>query len=227
MATITITKSRFRLAVAQAHPPSGQPAAESQSRILIAGIGNLLLRDDGVGVHAVRALRSQVPAGVAVAEIGTAILHSLHLLETAEKILVIDAMQAGGAPGTIYAGRVEDLEETPAAVSMHQLGLTSAFRFLPNHRRPKIVVLGVEPEQMAYGMELTPAVAAALPRVVDEAKTMIARWAALTESAPSQPHLGVTLASATASLAHRVGSSVQRLRTASKPLLQACRIGAA
>lgn len=211
----------------KAHPPSDQPAAESsQSRILIAGIGNLLLRDDGVGVHAVRALRSQVPPGVVVAEIGTAILHSLHLLETAEKILVIDAMQAGGAPGTIYAGRVEDLEETPAAVSMHQIGLTSAFRFLQNHRQPKIVVLGVEPERIEYGMELTPAVAAVLPRVVAEANTMAARWASLTESAPNQPHLGVTLASATASLAHRVGSSVQRLRTASKPVLQACRLAA-
>ena len=76
-------------------------------RILIAGLGNCLLRDDGIGVHAIRSLQQNPPPGVVVAEVGTAVLDALHLLEWAEKILAIDAMQAGGNPGTLYAFGVD------------------------------------------------------------------------------------------------------------------------
>ena len=168
-------------------PPSYQVMRQMECQILIAGLGNLLLRDDGVGVHAVRALRSQVRPTVVVAEIGTAILRALHLLEEADKILVIDAMQAGGPPGTIYTGRVEDLEDASASVSMHQLGLTSAFRFLDHHRNPEILVIGVEPECIEYSMDLSPTVAAALPRVVAEARAVITRWTKIPRRRAQDP----------------------------------------
>jgi hydrogenase maturation protease len=77
-------------------------ATSKPTRVLIAGVGNVLLSDDGVGVHAVRELQKNPMPGVTVAEIGTAIFHGLHFLENAEHVLVIDATKGGKPPGTVY-----------------------------------------------------------------------------------------------------------------------------
>ncbi len=143
--------------------------------ILVAGLGNLLLKDDGVGVHAVRELARRVPSGVVAAEIGCAILDGLHLIEAADKVLALDAMQAGGAPGEIYAFRLEDVENPPVKPSLHDYGLRAAFEFLPG-RRPEVLVLGVEPGEIGFGLELTTAVRSALPRLVDEALRIVREW---------------------------------------------------
>lgn len=145
-------------------------------RILIAGLGNLLLQDDGVGVHAVRELQQDPPPGVLVAEVGVQVLSALHLLEWADKILAIDAMQAGQAPGAIYAFGMDDVAEPEVQVSLHELGLRAAFKMLPEPTQAEIAVLGVEPGVIDYGLELTPPVAAALPRLLAAARDMVRRW---------------------------------------------------
>lgn len=160
--------------------PSIQPVGRPRRRprILIAGLGNSLLKDDGVGVHAVQALsKRRMPRGVVAAEIGTAILDGLHLLERADKVLAIDAMQAGGRPGDIYAFALDDVDNPPVKPSLHDFGLRGVFEFLPG-RRPEVLVLGVEPAEIGVGLELTPEVAASLPRVVHEALRIVDRWCA-------------------------------------------------
>jgi hydrogenase maturation protease len=147
-----------------------------KARILIAGLGNLLLQDDGVGVHAVRELQKDPPPGVLVAEVGTQVLGVLHLLEWADNVLALDAMQAGGAPGTIYAFGVDDVAEPEIQVSLHELGLRAALRMLPQPTQVEIAVLGVEPEVIDYGLELSPPVAAALPRLLRAARHMVRQW---------------------------------------------------
>ena len=85
-------------------------------RILIAGLGNLLLSDDGIGVHAVRLLNEVrilnqellCDESILAAEIGTSPLRALHLFEQADWILAVDAIQGGKAPGTIYHWKVQD-----------------------------------------------------------------------------------------------------------------------
>jgi len=141
----------------------------------VAGLGNLLLRDDGVGVHAVRALRKRDGRRVWAVEIGTAVLDALHLFEAAGGILAIDAIQAGGPPGTIYRFRPSDLEDRPAQGSLHAVNLVSARHLLPGPR-PEIVILGVEPKTIDYGLTLSPPVQAALPRLLEEAEAILARW---------------------------------------------------
>ena len=70
---------------------------------LILGLGNLLLSDEGVGVHVARALAErELPPGVSVVEAGTAFLDVLSDIEKADRILLIDAMEGGGAPGSVY-----------------------------------------------------------------------------------------------------------------------------
>ncbi len=147
-------------------------------RVLVAGLGNLLLKDDGVGVHAVRALQHGVPRGVQAVEVGTAVLDALHLLEWADRVLAIDAMQAGGIPGTVYRFGMEDVADRAIRASLHEVDLVAALRFLTNGHRPEITVLGVEPETIDTGLDLSPSVQAALPRLVAAAQEIVTGWRA-------------------------------------------------
>jgi hydrogenase maturation protease len=152
-------------------------------KILIAGLGNLLLRDDGVGVQAVRGLQKNPPAGVMVVEVGTAILDALHLFEWADRVLGVDAMQAGGPAGTVYSLSVSDVEDQRPQGSLHELNLLAALRFLRNGRRPAILILGVEPEIIDFGLELSSKVAAALPVVIHSVREIVNSW----RGGPRQP----------------------------------------
>lgn len=146
-------------------------------QILIAGVGNLLLSDDGIGVHAIRELQKNPIPGVFMADIGTAILHGLHFLESAERVLVIDAAKGGQAPGTIYLYEAQGGGATKTVSSIHAMGLVEAIRLLPPRTTPlDITVLGVEPATLAYGMELSEPLQAALPRVVALARETIEAW---------------------------------------------------
>ncbi len=145
-------------------------------RILIAGLGNLLLRDDGVGVHAVRELYKLPPLGVMVVEVGTAVLHALHWFEWAERILAIDAMQSGGPPGTIYTCGTDEVEERGLQVSLHELSLLAALRLLPQEADPEVTVMGIEPEKIELGLDLSPVVKSALPRLVQGVREIAGNW---------------------------------------------------
>ena len=151
--------------------------APKPKRVLIAGLGNILLGDDGVGVHAVRRLGKSPLAGVLAVEVGTAVLDALHLFAWADKILAIDAMRAGGPSGTIYAFAPEDIAEPSPSVSLHELSLTAALRLLPPGNQPESKVLGVEPGMIDYGLDLSPSVQAALPRLIAITREIAAAWA--------------------------------------------------
>ncbi len=144
-------------------------------RVLVAGLGNLLLRDDGVGVQAVRLLQEEPLPGVLLAEVGTQVLGALHLLEWADRVLALDALMAGGPPGTIYACRESDVAQEEVQASLHELGLRAALQFLPQERRPEVFILGMEPACLEPGLELSPPVAAALPRFLQLARDSAAR----------------------------------------------------
>ena len=152
-------------------------AVRHNHRIVIAGLGNLLLRDDGVGVHAVTELQKDPPACGEVIDVGTAVLHAQSLVEDAEKLLLIDAVRADGEPGTVYLFNGDDVRADSSPASLHSMGLCSAIRMLPEDRRPKeVLVLGVEPAVIEYGMELSPVVLAVLPRVVATARMIASEW---------------------------------------------------
>jgi hydrogenase maturation protease len=147
-----------------------------QHEIVIAGVGNLLMRDDGVGIHAVRALENNPPPGVRVLDVGTAILHALPLLEGARRLLVIDAVRAGGPPGSIYFLDAADVELRGRTSSVHSWGLLEALKLMGRGPRPEVRVLGVEPADLGYGMELSPAVEAVLNDVVNMVRRIVVGW---------------------------------------------------
>jgi hydrogenase maturation protease len=165
-----------------------------QQRIVVLGIGNTLNRDEGVGVHALRALEahcSPSPDGCfshqergagGEAEFldgGTLGLNLLPIVEEASHLLILDAVDARQAPGTV----IEMLgAEIPLfsgiKLSQHQvtfqevLGLATVRGKLP----PYLHLIGVQPADLAIGLELSPIVAAALPEVIRRGMTVFSAW---------------------------------------------------
>jgi hydrogenase maturation protease len=140
-------------------------------RTVVVGFGNLLMGDDGVGVHVVRALAGRaLPAGVEVQDGGVASLEVLGSLRDAARVVIVDALTGGGEPGAVYRLMPADLGQVSAApgLSLHDFSLPQALALLEKTGPlPPIVIYGVEPASMATGLELSPPVAAAARRVAD------------------------------------------------------------
>lgn len=135
-------------------------------RIAVLGLGNELLRDDGVGVHAVRMLEQVGIEGVTIAEIGTSALSAQQILVETDHVIAIDAVHHDGCPGTIYTFDAED-EKADCVFSLHDLGIIGAVNLLPKELRPKVQIVGVEPEIIEYGLELSDTVGASLQKVIE------------------------------------------------------------
>jgi len=150
-------------------PPDTKSARPRRARTLVVGLGNVLLKDDGVGVHAVRELRKILPRRILAVDVGTAVLDALHLFEWADRIIGIDAMQGGGPPGTIYTFGVDDVDDQGVKASLHEMGLIAGLRFMKG-QRPFVTMLAMEPEAMDFGLELSAPVRAALPKLVAAAR---------------------------------------------------------
>jgi hydrogenase maturation protease len=144
-------------------------------RLLILGIGNLLLGDEGVGVHIVRALQAEdLPPNTVALEVGTAFLDSIHEIEKADRIIVIDAMQAGRAPGTVYRVPFEECAVPQRIASVHGFDLSRALFLAGRTSFPKVVVFGVEPARIDWGIAVSPEIQNALPNAVAAIKAEIA-----------------------------------------------------
>lgn len=152
------------------------PWAPPGGRLLALGLGNELLSDDGVGIHAIRALQEEPSPGVTAVELGTAILHGLEYLETADRVLVLDAVKGGAPPGTVYFFEAEKGRRPAAFSSVHALGLCEAANLLLRGRVPPMTVVGVEPARLDYGFELSSPVRRALRDVIWLSRRTLAGW---------------------------------------------------
>ncbi len=144
-------------------------ANEHRAGVLILGIGNLLLSDEGVGVHAVRCLARQVlPPGVEILDGGTSGADLVDHLEGRAKVVVIDAASGDGPPGTVYRCEARELLEQEGSLSLHEFGLADSLHMAERLgcAPQRVIVLGVQPASMEPGLELSPEVAAALPGVL-------------------------------------------------------------
>jgi hydrogenase maturation protease len=140
--------------------------------ILVLGIGNLLLRDEGLGVHAVARLteRFDLPETVTVVDGGTTGLDLLDLMADRGHVIIVDAIAHGGEPGAIV--RLAD-GEIPAFLQMkispHQLGLADllAVLRLMDQQPRALTLLGLQPEDMELGLELSSHLAGRIDALVD------------------------------------------------------------
>jgi hydrogenase maturation protease len=140
----------------------------TDKKIVVLGIGNLLRGDDGVGVHAVRALEKMaLPPEVEVVDSGTS-PELLQHFDTAGKLVVIDAMDTGDKPGSIYRFRLDELKTEPQGMaSAHDIGLMSLINLarLSGRKIPETVFIGVQPASLDISLELSADIAASLPAV--------------------------------------------------------------
>jgi len=145
-------------------------------KTLVLGLGNLLLCDEGVGVHAARALLKEgCPEEVTVLDIGTAILDALEAIEEAERIVVVDAVMAeDGVPGSVYRMPLDAFESPTSIASMHGFDLSRVLKLTTRTTPPEVVVIGVEPETIAWSLDLSPVLAEALPVIIEAIRKEIA-----------------------------------------------------
>lgn len=138
---------------------------------MVVGIGNLLMQDDGAGVHAIRALEKlEFPDDVELVDGGT---HSYDLIEEfcrAENLIIVDAMHAGGEPGTIYRAPLDELGLEPDVniTSLHEMHFVEAMKMTRMlGYNPSTTVFGIEPAVIGVSMDLSPQVNEKLPRLVE------------------------------------------------------------
>jgi len=153
-------------------------------RTVVLGIGNTLLSDDGVGVHAIRRLQqaTTLPDDIQVVDGGTMGLSLLGYLEGTSRLVIVDAVETGGPPGTLVrlAG-----EEVPAYLSLkispHDIGLPDLLfaAKLRDLYPDEVVVWGIQPASMGVGLDLSPPVSgqlhALVQKVLEELETDIER----------------------------------------------------
>jgi len=139
--------------------------------ILVLGIGNALLTDEGIGVRALKELerRYTFPANVELLDGGTSGIELLRHIRKRDYLIIIDAMKCDLKPGTVV--RVEG-DEVPAVfrtrISPHQLGLSDllAAAMLTDELPKNLVLYGVEPESIDIGLDLTDTVEASLEKLI-------------------------------------------------------------
>ena len=172
---------------------AGEPRAyggDPSRPIAIVGVGNLLLSDDGVGIHAVRSLRSDSRVGSTVRLIDGGTVGTDLLAEVCgcEKLLIVDAVDAGLPPGTAiwmdFSGPDPQQIDTRNAHQSGIPGLLDDLRLLGQAPR-QVVLVGVQPAAMGLGTELSPEVASALPALSAEVVRQLDRWTSAGDAANS------------------------------------------
>jgi hydrogenase maturation protease len=156
-------------------------------RILIAGFGNVLRGDDGFGVEVIRQLheRGMGSAAVELLDVGTGgIRLAQELLTPYDRLIIVDAMSRGGAPGTVYSLIVDAVHAT-REIDMHTtvpsraLEVAKALGPLPG----EIYLIGCEPASVdELTTELSREVTDALPRAIREIEALLAMEDAITET---------------------------------------------
>ncbi len=144
---------------------------ETRDKTIILGVGNLLLRDEGVGVHvATNLLRFSLPDNIEVVEGGTDGFKLFHIILEADRLIVVDCVKGGGEPASIYRFDIEEYEHFPDIykTSIHQVSIDEVITLSAAFRTPpRTTIVGVEPAEINMSMELSPTVREKLPRVME------------------------------------------------------------
>jgi len=161
----------------------------------VVGFGNLLLGDEGLGVHAVRILRERFPRpGVTYLDGGTLGLSLLPYLEEATHLLFLDAVGADAPPGTIlHLSLLDGPTGIPLKVSAHDIALPDLVALLKFRRGDALRAIelwGIVPARVEPSTELSPPVRASLPRLIRRVLETLRRWGmfdSLREGGPDVP----------------------------------------
>jgi hydrogenase maturation protease len=141
-----------------------------KKKFLILGVGNIILKDEGVGVHvAHRMQQMSLPSDVEVLDGGIKGLDLVDFIEDREKVVVVDAVKAGAPPGTLFRFTDKDLAGKKGMIrSAHGIDLSDVIAIAAfTGKKPDIVFLGIEPEDLNVGMELSPLIEKNIPVLIN------------------------------------------------------------
>jgi hydrogenase maturation protease len=146
-------------------------ARSRNPKIAVLGIGNLLLKDEGIGVHLVEKLADVIDdANIKIIDAGTYPDFLSMVEDNLDKLIIVDAVKNGDEPGTIYrfAFDVVDLEGAPP-FSLHDIGVVDSLRTMAllNKQPKSTIVIGIEPKTIDFGLELSPEIEKKLPKIID------------------------------------------------------------
>lgn len=135
----------------------------------VIGIGNILLKDDGIGVHTVNELEKEgLPSTIELVDGGTSTLAMLSYFLECRKIIVVDALKAGYEPGTIYRIKPEDLvsykKENLSIHDVQILDVVKMARMLGAN--PDVVVFGIEPQEIRFELEMSDLMSCKIPEII-------------------------------------------------------------
>jgi hydrogenase maturation protease len=149
---------------------------DPEHRILVLGVGNSILKDEGFGIHVVEELQRRraelkIPETVDIIDGATLGISLLYYIEGRDKIILLDVVNANADPGDIFRFTSQEIKtkQVTYKVSMHQVTLFDVLTMaeLTGRMAPEAVVIAVQPGVIDWGEELTPEVKAAVPKVID------------------------------------------------------------
>jgi len=155
----------------------------AQAAVLVLGLGNSLLGDDGAGVEAVRRLQQNrdLPSRARILDGGTLSFSLLQDIESADALIVVDAAQLGEPPGTVRVFQDEGMDrflQGRRACSVHEVSLLELLDMarltaqLPQRR----AFVGIQPERIDWATEVSPSVAAGLDIAGQHIRALLARY---------------------------------------------------
>jgi len=156
---------------------------KKSKKVLILGIGNYLMGDEGIGVHlAERIQKETLPIGVDVLDGGTGGFHLLEYFEIYDHIILVDATLDGNTTGTIRLIKPRFANDFPPAMSTHDIGLkdlVSALQILGRMPEIDLFVVSIASVQQ-QGIELTPEIESVVPLLIDEIKCLLRKDGVMT-----------------------------------------------
>ena len=140
-------------------------------KTLVIGVGNLLRCDDGVGIHVVDRL-NEVASYIDTLDVALGSIEILEAMKGRDRVFIVDAIQAGGEPGTIYRVNLSKGEEPPRVTHSHGVDLLTTLRLgdslFPGQMPREMILLAVEAEDVTTLSEsCTSKVQAAIEKVME------------------------------------------------------------
>ena len=158
-------------------------------KIVVLGIGNLLVSDEGFGVQIVKIMHQHFvfPSRVSIVDGGTLGWELLPVMEEADAIIIVDAVSGGKEPGTVYQFTGENVQAYfKQKISAHEAGIQEVLAYLTMKGKTfqHIAVIGVEPRSFEPGLNLSPEVKETVPGVIHTILQMLQTWGVPIPEAP-------------------------------------------
>lgn len=136
---------------------------------VIIGIGNILLKDDGVGVYTIKQLENEkLPSTIELVDGGTSTLDTLSYFLDYNNIIVVDCLRAGYDPGTIYKIKPEDIKDyRKENLSVHDVQILDVVKMANMLGKfPMVTIFGIEPEKICLDTEMTETMKNKIPEII-------------------------------------------------------------